>query len=93
MKPIESYPDNKHCELCGALKTDEGIDPVPEHSQAEVIQRVAFIADQSPSLAILMIHHIVGRTESEIAAKLHINQSSVSRRITRAHKVIAQLSS
>ena len=91
MKPIESYPDKKHCESCGALIINGEADPQTEHSGAEVIRRLAFIADQSPSLAILMIYHIVGRKEQEIATKLHINQSNVSRRIARAHKVIAQL--
>jgi len=92
MKPIEAYPDEKHCETCGALIVNGESDPKSEHSGAEVIRRLAFIADQSPSLVILMIYHIVGRTEQEIATKLDINQSTVSRRITRAHKVISQLS-
>lgn len=92
MKPIESFPGQTYCELCGAVKTDEGTDPRPERSGVEVIRRLAFIADTSPSLAILLIHHIAGRTEREIAAKLRVNQSTVSRKINQAHKTISQLS-
>jgi hypothetical protein len=91
MKPIESYPEKNHCEMCGALKTENGIDPIPDYTGAEVIRRMAFIADSCPSLAILLLHHIAGRTEAEIAKKLHINQSNVSRRISRAHKIIKHL--
>jgi hypothetical protein len=91
MKPIKAYPDKSRCELCGALKTDSGIDPGVEHTSAETIRRLAFIADRSSSLAVLLIYHVAGRTEAEIAQKLHINQSNVSRRISRAHKIIAQL--
>ena len=86
MKPIESYPDKKHCELCGALKTDSGNDPLPDYSAANVIRRLAFIADTSPSLAILLVHHIAGRTEQEIADKLKVTQQAVHNRITHAKK-------
>ena len=88
MKPIESYPDKEHCEMCGALKMDSGIDPISDHTAAEVIKRLAFIADTSPSLAILLIHHIAGRTEREIAAKLKITHQAVHGRIARAQKTI-----
>ena len=88
MKPIESYPDKNHCELCGALKTENGIDVAQEHTGAEVIRRLAFIADTSPSLAILLIHHVAGRTEREIASKLKITHQAVHGRIARAQKTM-----
>jgi hypothetical protein len=92
MKPIEAYPDKKHCELCGALKTDNGIDPLPDYSASSVIRKLAFIADASPSLAILLVHHIAGRTEQEIADKLKITQQAVHGRIAHAQKFILLLS-
>jgi len=91
MKPIESYPDKNHCELCGALKNDNGIDPAPAHTSAEIIQRLAFIADSCPSLAILLIHHIAGRTEREIAKKLNRPQSTIHDQISKASKVIRSI--
>jgi hypothetical protein len=88
MKPIESFPDKDHCEMCGALKTENGIDPAPNRSGAEVIRRLAFIAETSPSLAILLIHHIAGRTEREIAVKLKITHQAIHGRIARAQKTM-----
>jgi DNA-directed RNA polymerase specialized sigma24 family protein len=88
MKPIEAYPDKSRCELCGALKTDGGVDPGVEHTASETIRRLAFIADRSPSLAVLLIHHVAGRTEREIAAKLHISPPAVHGRIARAQKTM-----
>jgi len=67
---------------------DSGIDPISDHTAAEVIKRLAFIADTSPSLAILLIHHIAGRTEREIAEKLKITHQAVHSQITRAQKTI-----
>jgi len=91
MKPIESYPDKKHCELCGALKTDSGNDPLPDYSAANVIRRLAFIADTSPSLAILLVHHIAGRTEQEIAWKTHKPQAVIHEQIKKANKTISDM--
>jgi len=88
MRDIESYPDKNHCELCGALKTDSGVEPTPDHSGAEVIRRLAFLADKSPSIALILIHHIAGRTEREIAARLKISHQAVHERISRAQKSI-----
>jgi len=88
MRPIESYPDERHCEMCGALRVDDEADPLPDYTALEVMRRLAFIADQSPSLAILMIHHIVGRTEREIAAKLGITHQAVHRKIVNAKKAM-----
>jgi hypothetical protein len=91
MKPIETYPDKDRCELCGAVKTDKGTDPRPERSGVEVIRRLAFIADTAPSLAILLVHHIAGRTEREIAGKLRRPQSTIHDQISKARKVIRSI--
>lgn len=91
MENIESCPDQKRCELCGALKTSEGVDSSPDHSAAELIRRLAFIADAAPSLAILLIHHIAGRTEREIAEKLKITQQAVHAKISKAQKTILSI--
>jgi hypothetical protein len=91
MKPIESYPDKKHCELCGALKTDEGIDPYPDRSAAEVIRKLAFIAETSPVLAVLLIHHIAGKSEREIAKSMHRSQPTIHEKITKAKRTILSL--
>ena len=88
MKPIEAYPDKKRCELCGATITDAGIDPYPDHPAAETVRRLAFLADQSPSLAIVLIHRIAGRTERQIAAKLKITHQAVHGRLVRARKAV-----
>lgn len=91
MKPIESYPDKKHCEMCGALITEAGNDGGDTHSFAEVIARLAFVADTSPSLAILLIHHIAGRTEREIAVKMKISQPAIHAKIVKAEKDILSI--
>jgi len=88
MKPIESYPDKRHCELCGALITEGGIDPLPDYPAVEAIRRLALIAEQSPSLAILMVHHIAGQTEREIAAKMGITHQAVHQKIAHAQKAM-----
>ena len=85
MKPIEAYADKKHCELCGAVVLD-GLPDRPDRTGAEVIRRLAFIADTSPSIAILMIHHIAGRTEREIAKRLKVSPAAAHGRIVRAKK-------
>lgn len=91
-KNIETYAAPKCCELCGAEKSDDGTDPRPERSGAEVIRRLAFIADTSPALAILLIHHIAGRTEREIAVKLSKPQSTIHSQIARATRAIRSVS-
>ena len=88
MRPIESYPDKRRCEMCGAVITEAGVDPLVEHEAVEVVRRMAFIADTSPSLAILMIHHIAGRSERDIAARLGITHQAVHDRIVHAKKAI-----
>ena len=91
MKPIEAYPDKKHCELCGAMLTNDGVDPIGEHSAVEVVRRLAFIADSSPSLALLMVHRIAGRTEREIAAKTRRSQSDIHRQIVKSASIIESI--
>ena len=93
MKPVEAYPSQKYCELCGAVKTENGIDPRPERSGVEVIRRLAFIADNSPSLEVLLIYRIAGRTEREIAKKLGRPQSTIHDQIAKASKAIRSICS
>jgi len=88
MKPIESYPDKRRCEMCGALRVDDDADSGIEHEASEVVRRLAFVADKSPSLAILMIHYIAGQTERDIAASLGITHQAVHRKITNAKKAM-----
>jgi len=86
MKPIEEYAENKRCEMCGAEIIDGEPDAMPYYPAAEVVRRLAFIADDCPQLAILMMHRIAGRTEREIAGKLGITQQAVHGRLARAKK-------
>jgi predicted transcriptional regulator len=74
--------------MCGAVVTEDGADSLPDHTALEVIRKLAFIADTSPSIAILLIHTIAGRTEREIANKLGITHQAVHERIVSARKAI-----
>ena len=74
MKNIEQLADCQHCELCGALITPDGADPGPvyprrvqKHPMAVLIRRLAYLADEYPALAILLIKRTAGRTEQELA--------------------------
>ena len=91
MKPLEQLADSRHCELCGALRTPDGADPVPDHPAAEMIRRLALVATECPALAILLIHHVAGRSERQIAAAMKLPQSTVHDRIKRAQKEIRSL--
>jgi len=90
MKQIEAYADKKHCELCGAVVLNGQADR-PERPGAEVIRRLAFIADTSPALALLMIHHIAGRTERQIAKKMRISHQAVHKKLTAAKRQVAKI--
>jgi hypothetical protein len=90
-KPIESYADKKHCEMCGALITEEGIDQHTNHASLEVIRRLAFVAEKCPSLALLMIYHVAGRSERDIAKKIHVSHVAVHNRICKARRTILAL--
>jgi DNA-directed RNA polymerase specialized sigma24 family protein len=91
MKPIELYADAKHCEMCGALVTDAGADPVPDYTASEVIRRLAFVADKSPDLAVVLINFIAGRSQVEIASRLHISKQAVNQKIKKAKLTIQAL--
>jgi predicted transcriptional regulator len=78
--------------MCGALITENGADPIPDYTAACVIKRLAIIAEKTPSLAILMIHHIAGKTERDIAVRLGISHQAVHERIERAKKNILAIS-
>lgn len=91
MNPVESYPDAKHCELCGAMVTAAGVDPLPDHTAAETVRRLALVADRSPAVALLMIHHIAGRSERYIAGKLGISQPAVCRKLMKARAEMLSL--
>lgn len=92
MKPIEKYADKQCCELCGARITAGGIDPVHERTGAEVMRRLAFIADKSPAVALLLVHHIAGRTERKIAALTKMSPATVHRKIIRVKQLVSQFS-
>lgn len=85
---VDRLPDKKRCELCGAEIVGRDVDAKDERSGAEVIRRLAFLADQSPSLALLLIYHVVGRTEREIAERLKIDPATAHRRIKRAQQTM-----
>lgn len=87
-KPIECYPTEQRCECCGALRTPAGADSGHDYPAAVVVRILAFIAEKSPSLAILLIYRIAGNTEREIAAKLKISQQAVHDRIARAQQIV-----
>ena len=91
MKPLESYPDKRRCEMCGALRVDDDADSGVEHEALEVIRKLAFVADTSPSLAVLLIYKIAGRTEREIAVKLHVTQQAIHGRIVRSQKTMLSI--
>jgi DNA-binding transcriptional regulator LsrR (DeoR family) len=77
--------------MCGAFKTDNGIDPVQKYSAADVIRRLAFIADKTPALALLLIYYIAGRTEREIAAKIHKSQPAIHEQIAKARAIVLSI--
>jgi len=89
-KQIEQVADRRRCEMCGALIVDGETDRPPDDA-AELVRRLAFIADVSPSLAILLVHHIARRTEREIAAKLKVSPSAIHKRIVRARRAISSI--
>ena len=90
MKPIEAHADKKRCELCGAVVLN-GQSDRPERAGAEVIRRLAFIADTSPAIALLMIYYIAGRTQREIAAQLRISQPAVYRKLKKVKSMLSKL--
>ena len=92
MKPIEKYADVKRCEMCGAVLTCEGVDPKTEHPAAEVVRRLSFLADKYPALALLLIHHVAGRTVRQIATATGLPRSTVHRHIARVGQEIKALS-
>lgn len=88
-KPIESYPDAKHCELCGALVTKDGADHLLERDAVAAIRQLAFLIDVSPSIITLLMHCVAGRTRREIAARLGISRQAVCKRLKCAKQALA----
>lgn len=88
---VERLPDKKRCELCGAEIVGRDVDAKDERSGAEVIRRLAFLADQSPSLALLLIYHVAGRTKREIAAKCGTSLGSVHRKIAKVEQTFRDI--
>ncbi len=83
---IDNIPANPRCECCGAEIIDGQPDAMPYYPAAEVVRRLAFLADECPQLATLLIYRIAGRTEREIASRLGITHQAVHGRLRRAKK-------
>lgn len=95
LKNIEQLADCQHCELCGALITPDGADPGPvyprrvqNHPMALLIRRLAYLADEYPALAILLIKRTAGRTEQELADELKISQPAVHKKLVVIKKLV-----
>jgi hypothetical protein len=95
LKNIEQLADCQHCELCGALITPDGADPGPvyprrvqKHPMAVLIRRLAYLADEYPALAILLIKRTAGRTEQELADELKISQPAVHKKLVVIKKLV-----
>lgn len=95
MKNIEQLADCQHCELCGALITPDGADPGPvyprrvqNHPMAVLIRRLAYLADEYPALAILLIKRTAGRTEQELADELKMSQPAVHKKLVVIKKLV-----
>lgn len=89
MANLEEYPDEKRCELCGQkLQPEE-----TEYSAQEFIRRLAFIADESPAIALLLIYSIAGRNYAEIGRKMKITRQAVRKKIKKSHAQLSKLKS
>ena len=93
MKPIEAYADRKRCEFCGADVVDGEADGKHERTEIEVLRRLAFLADSCPSLALILIQKIAGRSDLEVAKKFGISRQAVRQRIVRAENKMFTLCS
>jgi DNA-directed RNA polymerase specialized sigma24 family protein len=59
---------------------------MPYYPAAEVVRRLAFLADECPQLVMILIYRIAGRTQREIAKKMGVSQPAIHGRLKRAEK-------
>ena len=88
MKPIESFPDVKKCEMCGAVRRGDESDSGTDRTAAEMLRLLALVADDDSGITLALLYHLSGRTGPEIAARLKISRQAVWKKIRRARRVM-----
>lgn len=82
---IDRIPAPAKCEMCGqSLAHDE-----KEYPAQELLIRLAFIADKSPSIALLLVHHLAGRTVRQIADKLRKPRSTIHYQLKKVGQILS----
>lgn len=85
---IDRIPAPPKCEMCGqSLEHDE-----KEYPAQELIIRLAFIAEKSPSIALLLVHHLAGRSYAELARKHKVSRQAVQQKVKGALKRLTKAS-
>ena len=85
---IDNVPAPAKCEMCGqSIEHDE-----KEYPAQELLIRLAFIADKSPSIALLLVHHLAGRSYADLARQHKITRQAVQQKVKGALKRLTKAS-